>query len=81
MSLRITLVFCFKFQWNSVYGALGRLIVIFDNRDNLKAFYGVCTILTMPLITNNDIAYLKRILPSNAPICTALDKLQNEEYA
>ena len=25
-------------QWNSVYDAVGRLIVIFDNQDNLKAF-------------------------------------------
>ena len=46
-------------QWNSVYEAVGRLIAIFDNGDNLKAFNRACTILTLPLFTNNDIAFLK----------------------
>ena len=33
-------------QWNSVYDAVGRLIAIFNNQDNLKAFNRACTILT-----------------------------------
>ena len=34
-------------QWHSVYDAVGRLIGIFDNPDNLKAFNRACTILTL----------------------------------
>ena len=33
-------------QCNSVYDAVGRLIAIFNNRDNLEAFNLPCTILT-----------------------------------
>ena len=46
-------------QWNSVYDAAGRLISIFDNQDNLKAFNRASTILTLPLFTSNDITFLK----------------------
>ena len=68
-------------QWNSVYDAVGPLIAIFDNRDNLKAFNRACTTLTLSLFTNNDIAFLKDYHRVMRPICTALDKLQSEEYA
>ena len=65
---------------NSVYDAVGRLIAIFENRDNLKAFNQACTILTFPLFTNNDMAFFKDYHRVMRPICTALDKLQSEEY-
>ena len=67
-------------QWNSAYEAVGRLIAIFDNRDNLKAFNRANTILILPLFTNNDIAFLKKRHQEMRPIGTALDKLQREEY-
>ena len=53
----------------------------FDNGDNLKAFNRACTILTLPLITNNDIAFFKEYHRVMRPICTALHKLQSEENA
>ena len=59
-------------QWNSVYDAVGRLIAIFDNRDNLKA----CTILTLPFFTNNDFAFFKEYHRLMRPICTALDAVK-----
>ena len=65
---------------NSVYDAVGRLIAIFENRDDLKAFNQACTILTFPLFTNNDMAFFKDYHRVMRPICTALDKLQSEEY-
>ena len=68
-------------QWNSVYDAVGRLIAIFDHRNNLKAFDRACTILSLLLFTNNDIAFLKEYHRVMRPIWTALDKLQSEEYA
>ena len=77
-------LFCFLLQvptltqWNSVYG---RLIAIFNNPDNLKAFHGACIILTLPLFTSNDFAHLKKYHRVMLPICIALDKLQSKEYA
>ena len=68
-------------QWNSVYDAVVRLIDIFDNRDNLKAFNRACTIVTLPLFTNNNMVFLKDYHRLMRPICTALNKLQSEEYA
>ena len=68
-------------QWNSVYDAVGQLIAICDNRDNLKAFNRACTILTVLLFTNNDPAFLKNYHRVMRSICTTLDKLQSEEYA
>ena len=65
---------------NSVYNAIGQLIAIFENRDNLKAFNRAYTILTLPLFTSNDIAFLIISL-GNADICTFLNKAQSEEYA
>ena len=57
------------------------MIAIFDNRDNLKAFNRTCTILTLPLFTDNNIAFFKDYHRVIRAICTALDKLQSEEYA
>ena len=68
-------------RWNSVNDAVGRLIAIFDNRDNLNAFYRACTILTLPLFTSNDTAFFKEYHRVMRPICTALENLQSEEYA
>ena len=68
-------------QWNFVNDPVGQLIAIFDHRDNLKAFNRACTILTLPLFINHDIAFLKDYHRVLHPICTTLYKLQSEEYA
>ena len=67
-------------QWNSVCDAFGRLIAIFDNRGDLKAFNRACY-FDLVALTSNDAAFLKEYHQVMRPICTALDKLQSEEYA